>query len=48
MSTPNKTEQPPCIASQSLFGDNRQIFIQHQGEIYTLRITNRGKLILTK
>ncbi len=48
MSSANKTEQPPSITSESLFGGSRQILIQHEGETYTLRITSRGKLILTK
>ncbi|GLR64235.1 hemin uptake protein HemP [Marinospirillum insulare] len=48
MSSPITNEQPPCITSDQLFGEKRQIFIHHQGETYTLRITSRGKLILTK
>jgi len=48
MNSSNKTEQPPCISSEKLFGNYRQLYIKHEGETYTLRITSRGKLILTK
>ena len=34
--------------SQSLFGDADVIFIEHNGETYTLRKTRQEKLILTK
>ena len=36
------------ITSAELFGDGREIFILHADEVYTLRQTNKGKLILTK
>jgi hemin uptake protein HemP len=36
------------ISSAELFGDGREIQIRHADEIYTLRQTNKGKLILTK
>ena len=36
------------ITSAELFGDSREIQIRHADEIYTLRQTNKGKLILTK
>lgn len=52
---PNATEDETAsharvagIRSESLFGSSRQLQILHQGETYTLRITSRGKLILTK
>jgi hemin uptake protein HemP len=38
----------PCLASRSLFGDAREIHIDHEGQLYRLRITALGKLILTK
>ncbi|WP_404419889.1 hemin uptake protein HemP [Marinospirillum sp.] len=39
----------PVIRSEELFtGDSSQLQIEHQGELYTLRITSKGKLILTK
>jgi hemin uptake protein HemP len=36
------------ITSAELFGGAREIHIRHADEIYTLRQTNKGKLILTK
>ena len=36
------------ITSAELFGDGREIRILHADEVYTLRHTNKGKLILTK
>lgn len=39
---------PKLITSDELFGDERQIFIDHGGSVYRLQITKQGKLILTK
>jgi hemin uptake protein HemP len=36
------------ISSADLFGGNREIQIRHANEVYTLRQTSKGKLILTK
>ena len=36
------------ITSEELFGGSRELHIRHAEEIYTLRQTNKGKLILTK
>jgi hemin uptake protein HemP len=36
------------IASSELFAGGREIHIRHADEIYTLRQTSKGKLILTK
>lgn len=36
------------ITSAELFAGGREINIRHADEIYTLRQTNKGKLILTK
>ncbi len=46
-------EAPPTpavkqIASEDLFDGSREIVILHNGEVYRLRITARGRLILTK
>lgn len=38
----------PVVDAKSLFGANREIVIEHDGERYRLRITRRGKLILQK
>ncbi len=39
---------PKTIASEVLFAGKRELLIQHASESYRLRITNQGKLILTK
>lgn len=36
------------ICSESLFTQNDEVLITHQGEHYRLRRTRNGKLILTK
>ena len=36
------------VASQDLFQGQTEIFIDHEGERYRLRITRRNKLILQK
>ncbi|MBK52388.1 MAG: hypothetical protein CMQ45_08400 [Gammaproteobacteria bacterium] len=36
------------LTSQGLFKGRSCILIEHNGELYTLRITSNGKLILTK
>jgi hemin uptake protein HemP len=43
-------ERPPekVVRAGELFGDRREIVIEHDGERYRLRITRRGKLILQK
>jgi len=39
---------PLQISSTDLFAGRREVAIEHAGEIYRLRITGKGKLILTK
>jgi hemin uptake protein HemP len=39
---------PPIISAQDLFAGQREIRIEHAGEMYRLRITRRNKLILQK
>jgi hemin uptake protein HemP len=36
------------VRTQELFGPDKEIVIDHDGEKYRLRITRRGKLILQK
>jgi hemin uptake protein HemP len=36
------------LTSRDLFGGGNELHIEHNGEIYTLRQTRQGKLILTK
>jgi hemin uptake protein HemP len=41
-------EEMPALASESLFGERREIEISHRGSRYLLRITQQGKLVLHK
>lgn len=36
------------VSSADLLGGRRELCIEHAGETYRLRITGKGKLILTK
>jgi len=36
------------VSTRELFDGSREIQIEHNGEVYRLRITQRGRLILTK
>jgi hemin uptake protein HemP len=38
----------PVLRTEELFGERREVWIDHHGERYRLRITRRGKLILQK
>ena len=38
----------PTLTARSLLGTGRVIRIEHEGELYTLRLTRNNKLILTK
>lgn len=38
----------PKLDSAKLFGAAVELLIEHNGELYRLRKTRRGKLILTK
>ena len=37
-----------ALDSRALFGESREVLIEHHGEQYRLRLTRAGKLILTK
>ena len=39
---------PPLLHSRQLFGNGREVLIEHQGELYRLQLTRNGKLILIK
>jgi hemin uptake protein HemP len=41
-------EPAPVIDAKRLFGECREVWIEHAGVRYRLRITRRGKLILQK
>ncbi|MPZ09547.1 MAG: hemin uptake protein HemP [Kiloniellaceae bacterium] len=36
------------FSSRELLADAQEIIIEHEGELYRLRCTSKGKLILTK
>lgn len=38
----------PLLRSSELFGVHKEILIEHQAQLYRLRLTSLGKLILTK
>ncbi|HWK49405.1 MAG TPA: hemin uptake protein HemP [Steroidobacter sp.] len=38
----------PLLRSEELFGQAREILIEHSGGYYRLRVTHSNKLILTK
>lgn len=42
--------QPPAplLHSGELFRDGKVVYIEHQGQVYLLRLTRENKLILTK
>lgn len=46
--TSGKIEQRRQIRSTDLLGGRREVLIEHAGELYSLRQTSKGKLILTK
>lgn len=49
--SPTSTDQRPAlrsISSTELFGEERQLVIEHGFSQYFLTITRQGKLILTK
>jgi hemin uptake protein HemP len=45
---PVTTHSQPALDSAQLLGGQKQIAINHGGELYSLRVTRNGKLILTK
>lgn len=45
---PGNATQRRHVRSTDLFGDCREVLIEHAGEFYSLRRTSKGKLILTK
>jgi len=44
----NSVQSPRVVSARELFDGDREICIEHEGEIYRLRITRRNKLILQK
>lgn len=45
---PSGGTKSPCIDSRQLFGDRDEIAIQHGDQVYRLKITRYGRLILNK
>jgi hemin uptake protein HemP len=45
---PSDGEPSRVLQATELFGDSREVWIEHDGVRYRLRITRRGKLILQK
>ena len=43
-----QSEPAPVIRSEELLRGTREVLIQHAGELYRLRLTRNGKLILQK
>ena len=46
--TQNNVASNRVVTSEVLFSGARELVIKHAGEDYRLRLTNQGKLILTK
>jgi hemin uptake protein HemP len=44
----NKSSGPKVYESPQLFDGNNEIRIKHAGELYRIRITRNGKLIMNK
>jgi hemin uptake protein HemP len=46
--TVSDVDRPLILSSEQLLQGRREVWIEHQGEMYRLRATSRGKLYLTK
>jgi len=44
----NEALKPRVVSSKDLIGEYKSLTIEHEGEIYHLRATKFGKLVLTK
>lgn len=44
----SETEQSRPLRSRDIMGTQREVWIEHGGQLYRLRITSNDKLILTK
>lgn len=40
--------EPDVVESQALFAGRKEVRIRHEGEVYRLRVTRHGRLILNK
>lgn len=44
----SEADGPLTVTSQELLQGRRELWIEHDGQLYRLRVTSRGKLYLTK
>jgi hemin uptake protein HemP len=44
----NCNEPAKALSSEQLLQGRSEVFIEHEGQLYRLRVTSRGKLYLTK
>lgn len=47
-SNEGQSQQPVVLDVRELLRGQREILIEHEGEVYRLRLTRRNKLILQK
>ncbi len=45
---PERGDSPRVIFSEELFQGRREVWIEHRGEMYRLRVTASGRLCLNK
>ena len=45
---PGNADRPLIIPSEDVFQGRREVWIEHEGEMYRLRLTSKGKLYLSK
>lgn len=45
---PPTNASPRVLSSEALLQGAREVWIEHRGEMYRLRVTSSGKLCLTK
>ena len=43
-----RSDAQTCISTRELFQQSREVLIDHEGQIYRLRLTQQNKLILNK
>lgn len=48
LATDRERTPPRKVSSEELLKGDRELWIEHEGELYRLRLTSRGKLYLTK
>ena len=48
VSAPDSGSETLCVSSEALLSPAGRLLIRHRGELYTLRLTRQGRLILNK